>query len=314
MKDTALKSTGLVAHKKLGFKKWIKRDYGCYLFLLPIILGFAIFTAYPVISSLFYSFTDYNGIFFSHVGFMNFKQIFSLGYGGLLKDVAFSFGITFLFAIVSVPLNLVLGYVVALICNREVKGVRVFRLLYYMPTIIPGVAMALLWADVYSINGIANQFLSVFGLHSQFLEGENSALLTLWFTGLWGIGGSVIMWLAALRNIPPEMYEAADLDGARYFTKLFKITVPMSTPMIFYNLINALIGALQSFDTYAMVGRGPNDCLYFIAVRIYETAFGGSNQYGLASALGWLLFAVIAILTVFMFLSNKSWVNYGEGD
>ena len=314
MRDSANISSGLVSHKKLGFKKWIKRDYGCYLFLLPIMSGFFIFTVYPVVSSLFYSFTDYNGIYFSHVGFFQYQKIFSLGYGGMLKDVAYSFGITFLYAIIAVPLGMVLGYVVALICNREVKGVRVFRLLYYMPTIIPGVAMALLWADVFSLNGIANQFLDLFGLHSKFLEGEDSAFATLLFTSLWGIGGSVIMWLASLRNIPPEMYEAADLDGARYFTKLFKITVPMSTPMIFYNLINAIIGALQSFDTYAMVGRGPNDCLYFIAVRIYETAFGGGNQYGLASALGWLLFAVIAILTMIMFFTNKSWVNYGDGE
>lgn len=313
MKDYNFTDSHLVNNKKSGFVKWIKRDYGCYLFLLPIILGFAVFTAYPIISSFFYSLTDYNGIFFSQFGLQNFQKLFSLGADGLLKDIGFSFGITFLWAVISIPLGMVLGYIVALVVNREIKGVKVFRLLYYMPTIIPGVAMSFIWYDVFRADGLANQFLGLFGMHSQFLDGENTALATLIFTGLWGMGGNIIMWLAALRNIPPEMYEAAALDGAGYFKQLFKITIPMSTPMIFYNLINAMIAALQAFDVYAMVGRGPNDCLYFISIRIYETAFGGGARYGLASAMGWLLFAVIAVLTVIAFKSNK-WVNYGDGE
>lgn len=296
------------------FFKWLKKDYGCYLFLLPVILGFFIFTVYPVISSLLYSFTDYNGIFFSKIGAFNFAKLFDPSENGLFKGVAFSFGITFLWAIISIPLGMVLSFMVALLVNREVKGVGVFRLLYYMPTIIPGIAMSFIWADVFREAGLANQLLLTLGLPtSKFLEGENTALATLILTGVWGIGGNIIMWLAALRNIGPELYEAASLDGAGYFTKLFRITIPMSTPMIFYNLINALIAAMQAFDVYAMVGRGPNDCLYFISIRIYETAFGGSNQYGLACSLGWLMFIVIAALTLVMFKTNK-WVNYGEGE
>lgn len=300
-----------------GFRKvrrWIKKDYGCYLFLLPVIFGFFVFTAYPVLSSLLYSFTNYNGVFFSKFGAFNFAQLFDPSEFGLFKDVAFSFGITFLWALISIPLGMVLSFLVALLVNKEVKGVGVFRLLYYMPTIIPGIAISFIWADVFREAGIANQFLAVLGLpSSQWLEGENTALGTLVLTGVWGIGGNVIMWLAALRNIGPELYEAASLDGAGYFTKLFRITIPMCTPMIFYNLINAFIAAMQAFDVYAMVGRGPNDCLYFISIRIYETAFGGSNQYGLACAMGWLMFVVIAILTLILFKTNK-WVNYGEGE
>ncbi len=297
-----------------GFLKWLKRDYGCYLFLTPIILGFFVFTVYPVLSSLLYSFTDYNGVFFTKIGAFNFQKLFDPSIYGLFKGVSYSFGITFLWALISIPLGMVLSFMVALLVNKEVKGVGVFRLLYFMPTIIPGIAMSFVWADVFREAGIANQFITALGFApSKFLEGENTALATLILTGVWGIGGNIIMWLAALRNIGPELYEAASLDGAGYFTKLFRITVPMSTPMIFYNLINAFIAAMQAFDVYAMVGRGPNDCLYFISIRIYETAFGGSNQYGLACAMGWLMFAVIAALTLVMFKTSK-WVNYGEGE
>lgn len=307
-------SVRLVKRKKTTVGKWLKRDYGSYLFLLPVIIGFFVFTAYPVISSLFYSFTDYNGIFFTQVGAFNFAKMFDTSIYGLFKDVFGSFGITFLWAIISIPMGMVLSFMVALLVNREVKGVGVFRLLYYMPTIIPGIAMSFIWADVFRSAGIANQFLIAFGLPtSMFLESEKTALATLILTGVWGIGGNIIMWLAALRNVGPELYEAASLDGAGYFTKLFRITIPMCTPMIFYNLINMMIAALQAFDVYAMVGRGPNDCLYFISIRIYETAFGGSYQYGLASAMGWLLFVVIALLTGIAFKTNK-WVNYGEGN
>lgn len=313
-KNFASENSRLFSVKKLGFLKWIKRDYGCYLFLLPVIVGFFVFTAYPVVSSLLYSFTDFNGIFFSHVGFFNYVNMFDPSIYGLFKEVFGSFGITFLWAAISIPMGMILSFMVALLVNREVKGVGVIRLLYFMPTIIPGIAMSFIWADVFREAGIANQFLSGLGLPtSQFLESEDTALGTLVLTGVWGIGGNIIMWLAALRNVGPELHEAASLDGAGYFKKLFKITIPMCTPIIFYNLINMLIAAMQAFDVYAMVGRGPNDCLYFISIRIYETAFGGSNQYGLASAMGWMMFAVIAILTLLAFKTNK-WVNYAEGD
>ena len=292
--------------------KWIKKDYGCYLFLLPMIIGFFIFTAYPVITSLIYSFTDYNGLFYTKLGLENYQNMFDFSFSGLGKDVFKSFGVTFEWALISIPLGLVLSFMLALLASKEVKGVGVYRLLFYMPTIIPSIAISFIWADTFSSDGLANQLLLSLGLPlSMWLEGESTALWTLILTGVWGIGGNMIMWLASLRNIPPELYEAASLDGAGYFTNLFRITIPLCTPMIFYNLLNALIGAMQAFDVYAMVGHGPNDSLYFISIRIYETAFGSGNEYGLACAMGWLMFAVIAVLTLIMFKTNN-WVNYGE--
>lgn len=298
--------------KKNRFLTWIKKDYGCYLFIMPAILGFFIFTAYPVFTSFFYSLTDYNSIFYTKIGLENYIKMFDRGVSGMFYDVFGSFGITFLWALISIPLGLILSFALSLLVVKEIKGIGVFRLLYYMPTIIPGIAISFIWADTFRADGIANQFLLRMGLPtSTWLEGESTALWTLIFTGVWGIGGNMIMWLAALRNVPPELYEAASLDGSGYFSNLFRITIPLCTPIIFFNLINAMIGALQAFDVYAMVGHGPNDSLYFISIRIYETAFGGSNLYGLACAMGWLLFVVIAILTLLAFKTNN-WVNYGE--
>ncbi len=292
--------------------KWIRHDWGCYVFLSPMIIGFFIFTAYPVITSLIYSFTDYNGIYYTAFGFENYAKIFDFSDMGLGVGVFRSFGITFAWALVSIPLGLVLSFLLALLASKEIKGIGVIRLLYYAPTIIPSIAISFIWADVFRSDGIANQFLALFGLPaSLWLEGEGTAFLTLILTGVWGIGGNMIMWLAALRSIPPELYEAASLDGSGRLSNLFRITVPLCTPMIFFNLINAMIAALQAFDVYAMVGHGPNESLYFISIRIYETAFGGSNQYGLACSLGWLMFVVIALLTAILFKTNH-WVNYGD--
>lgn len=289
------------------FKIWIKRDYGCYLFLMPAIIGFFVFTAYPVIASIFYSLTDYNGIFFKEFGFQNFAQIFNFGPAGLGKDIIGSFGLTFMWAIISIPLGMVLSFFLALLVEKETKGIGVIRLLYYMPTIIPGIAMAFVWRDVFGTDGLANQLLTTMHLPtSQWFFSKDTAVWTLILTGIWGIGGNMIMWLAALRNVPPELYEAASLDGSGRFMNLFRITVPLCTPIIFFNLINAMIASLQSFDVYAI----SQDHLQFISVKIYNAAFS-NNQLGLACAIGWILFVVIALLTLITFKSS-GWVNYGD--
>ena len=169
--------------------KWIKKDYGCYLFLLPAILGFFIFTAYPVIASLIYSFTDYNGLFYTKLGLENYQTMFDFSFSGLGKDVFKSFGVTFEWALISIPLGLVLSFMLALLASKEVKGVGVYRLLFYMPTIIPSIAISFIWADTFSSDGLANQLLLSLGLPpSMWLEWESTALWTLILTGVWGIG------------------------------------------------------------------------------------------------------------------------------
>lgn len=210
-------------------------------------------------------------------------------------------------------MNLVLSYILALFLWRNLPGIRFFRLLYYLPVLVPGIAMGLLWVDVFDPgpNGIMNQIFSVLGLgQSRFLQSADTALPTYISTGLWVIGGGMLMWIAALNNVPPATIEAAKIDGAGYFRRLFVIIIPFCTPILFYNLINGIIGCLQTFDSYAMVGAGVDNSLYFIAVRIYITGFE-THQMGLACAEAWLLFLVVAACTLIMFRFSR-WVFYAD--
>ena len=299
--------------------KIFKKEYSDWLFLLPFILGFFIFVAYPIFVSLFYSFTDHNGIRITKTGLFNYADIFDFSRFGMGKEVWRSFGLTGLYAIISIPLSLVLSYTLALFLKKEIPAIRTIRLLCYLPVLVPGIVAGQIWIDMLSYdnmgvtNGIINQMFIAFGLAPKtFFSAADTQFATLIFIGQWGIGGGMIVWLAALNNISPALYEAADIDGAGYFTKLFKITLPMSSPIIFYNLIGTFIGCLQTFDSYAYIGRGMEDATYFISIRIYVTAFANTvHQYGLACAMAWILFAFIGILTIIMFKTSK-WVFYGD--
>lgn len=304
--------------RKNKFIKWIKSEYGYYLFLTPFILGFAIFVAYPLIMSLIYSFTDFNGSFYNEFGVFQYKKIFDFSQYGYGKDIAKSFGLTFLYAVTSIPLNLVLSYSLALFLKKEIKGVKVLRLLFYLPVLIPSIAFGQIWVDMLaysstSAGGIINQMLTNLHLPKlTFYSAEKTQFITFLLTSQWGIGGGMIIWLAALKNVSTEIYEAADIDGANGFVKLFKLTVPMTTPIIFYNVICSVIGCLQVFDSYAYVGRGINGAMDFISVRIYCTAFEGTkNEYGFACAMAWILFIVIGFLIAVMFKTSR-WVFYGD--
>lgn len=285
-----------------------------YLFTLPIILGVLIFCYVPAVQSLIYSFFNYDGFTLSSqnfVGFANYIRIFT-------KDIETGkvFTNTIIYAVISVPLNLVLGYSLALLVNHKKRGVFVYRLLFYLPVIIPAVVSGLLWKDLFDTQyGIFNDILKSFGLHATFFEKASSAMPTLIFTNFFTMGAGMVIWLAAFKNIPVTLYESADLDGGNYFQKLIYITIPMSTATIFYNLVTGVIGALQIFTTFIISsgsgGRGPDDSLYFIAVKIYNEAFTRFGNMGYACALGWVLFIFIAILSALIFKFN-GWVQYME--
>lgn len=306
-------SPSLAKVKRGGFKKTVKDSYVGWLFTLPLTVGLLVFTFYPMVQSLIYAFAEYNGVEnFRFVGFDNFVRMFTRD-----REIPKVLLNTFLYSIITVPLSLVLSYMLALLVNKNMKGVGVFRVLYYLPVVIPGVVSGLLWKGVFDpVYGLGNSFLNALGLpSSQFLESAKSAMATVIVMGLWGVGGNMILWLSSLKNIPPEVYEAARIDGVTPAVKLFKITIPMSTSMIFYNLITGIIGSLQTFSTYIVAnnnGKGPENSLYFFAVKIYNTAFSGKKLvYGYASALAWFLFLIIGILTVTVFKTSK-WVYYGE--
>ena len=293
--------------------KVISRSWTGWLFVLPLVLGILIFTFIPMLQSLIYSFYDYNGVMvFDFIGLENFTYMFKID-----REFPVVLGNTFLWTAVSVPLNIVLSYAFALFVNLKVKGMQAARVVYYLPVIIPGVVSGLLWKDMFNPTyGVANSFLTTMGLPpSKWFEGSSTAMLSLLIMNLWGIGGGMVLWLAALKSVPESLYEHAKIDGAGAFTRLFVITIPMTTPTIFYNLVMQIIGSLQNFATYIVAsnnGRGPDNALYFFAVKIYNTAFAGNRfEFGYASALAWVLFVIIGILTVILFTTSK-WVYYGE--
>lgn len=293
-------------------KRKIKTTITGYLFIMPVLLGIIIFTYYPAVSSFIYSFQSYDGFTtFTNIGFRNYINIF-------VKDAETwkVFGNTFLYSIINVPLGLVLGYLMALVANMKLKTIPFFRVLFYLPCMIPSVASGVLWRDLLDPDfGVMYQIFSFFGLNPTFFTSASTAMATLIWTGTWGVGGGMVLWLAAFKNIGPELYESAKLDGANAFQCVVKITIPMSTPMIFYNLVTGIIGSLQVSTTLVMAGstggRGPDDSLYFVAVKIYNDAFKRMGQMGYACAFGWVLFVIIGILTFVTFKTNK-WVQYGE--
>lgn len=318
----------LSSTRKEKFWRAFKKEYSNWLFMAPFIIGFSVFMLYPLIASLCYSFTDMKlAGDYTQIGFMNFQKIFDfsqVAQNGYM--IWHSIGITVLWAVVSIPISMVLAYTLALALQKNIPGIKVLRLLFYLPVLIPGIVGGQIWTDILAFGsgkaqelGIINQWLHDLGFLPQtFYSHADTQFWTLLGVGLFGVGGGMIVWLAALENVPKTLYEAADIDGAKYFTKLVKITLPMSTPIIFYNLIGAVIGSLQMFDSYSYIGQGlPDKNGYYstnwIAIQIYMTAFedGYGNNIGYACSMAWMLFVIIGILTVIMFKSSK-WVFYGD--
>lgn len=301
--------------KKLFIKEGKKILIG-YCFIIPVVLGLLIFNVYPIIESFRLSFyKTYNGIGNPEgFGLFNYYKMFD----PQLDDTFYkSLGVTFLFTVIYVPMSLILSFALAVLLNKKVKGIGLFRVFCYLPVIIPASIMGILCVDFFDTRfGFANEILQGLGLpRSKFFEAEASSMPALLFSMLWSLGGGMILWLAALKNVPDEMYEAAKIDGANAFVRMFKITIPMCTPIIFYNLILSIIGSLQTFaNVMTLVGGtgGVNQCLYFYAIKIYNTAFsGGSYEMGYACALAWFLFLIIAVLTAISFKTSR-WVYYDE--
>ncbi len=295
----------------LSVKKFLKENGAGYIFMLPLVLGLAILTVYPVIQALIISFYEYDGFATAnYIGFDNFVRAFTI-------DTQFwkVVGNTFLYAFLNVPFTMILSYLLALFVNKNIKGISVFRTLFYLPCVIPGIVMGVMWGDFMAYpSGAFNEIFAAVGLpRFTFLSAASTSMASLFVMGLWGVGGGMILWLAALKNIPAAMYEAADIDGAGKAFVLFRITIPMSTTTIFYNLIVGVIGTLQINSTliFAPGGTGIDDSLYFFSVKIYKEAFQRSSM-GYASALAWILAVVIGLITILMF-KTSGWV-YSEDD
>lgn len=295
-------------------KSFLKSNYVGWMFNLPLVIGLICFTAIPMCLSLYYSFFDLNvtadGLAGQFVGFNQYLRIFQ---DDEMGPVALN---TILFAVISVPLNLILSYFLALLVNTKFKFTKFFRVLYYLPVIIPAVVNGFLWKDLTDPTfGIFNKILALFGINETFpfFQSAKTAMFSLIFMNTWSVGGGMVLWLSAFKNIPSSLYEAAKVEGANSFQRFYKITLPLSTPIIFYNAVMSIIGTLQYNGTLTLGirdGKGIDNSLYLYGVKVWYEAFR-SGDIGYGAALSWLLFIVIAILTFIMFATSK-WVYYQE--
>jgi len=279
-----------------------------YLFLLPWIIGFVVFTAGPIIASIYLSLTSYD-LFSSpkFVGLSNFKEMF-------FKDKLFwhSLKVTTIYSVVSVPLHIVIGYTLALLLNQKIKGLAWFRTIYYMPAVVSGVSVAILFQWIFNPElGLVNAILSKFGIQGpRWFASVQWALPTFIIMSLWSVGGGIVIYLAGFQGIPTELYESAELDGAGGLEKLRYITIPLTTPVIFLQLIMGIIGSFQVFtQAYVITAGGPANATLFYVLYLYQNGWQFFRM-GYASALAWVLFAIIVTLTLVIFRTSGRWVYY----
>ena len=287
----------------------MKREYQAYLYILPWILGFAILQLYPFVSSFIYSFTDYTvGAKATFQGLANYKKLFTQD-----KEFWNSLKVTILFALYTVPGKLIMALAVAMFLNRDLKGINLIRTLYYIPSLFGGsVAVALLWRLMFLDNGVINAILSALHLPViQWLGDTRYALRTICMLEIWQFGSSMVMFLAALKQVPRSLYEAAEI-GAGKVTRFFHITLPQISPIIFFNLINQTIQALQNFTSAQVITEGgPLKSTYVLGLKLYKEGFSYFKM-GYASAISWVVFAAIMIFTLAIFASSKLWVHYAD--
>lgn len=285
-----------------------------YLFILPWFLGLLIFTLGPMLFSLVLSFSKWDIITgigsIEFVGLDNFKAIF--------HDELFyqSLKVTFIFALVSVPLYQIASILIALLLNMHTRGMKLFRLIYFMPSVIPAVAVSMMWIMIFNPEyGILNRALGWFGIEGPaWLQDPSYALGALIVMGMWGVGNTIIIYLSGLQGVPEELYEAAQLDGAGPLRRFTSVTVPMISPTIFFNLIMGIIGGFQYFtQAFVMTNGGPLNSTLFYNLYLYNKAFV-SFEMGYASALSWILFAIILIFTLIVIRSSSMWVYYNGDD
>ncbi len=287
----------------------IREEFYFYLFIIPWIIGFLIFTAYPIISSIYFSLSEYDGITPSQfVGMANYTALF--------KDELFykSIGTTFLYTAISVPLTTLLSLVFALLLNSATKLQNIFRTMLYFPSMVSGATMALLWSVIFRPNsGLIDSVLSVFGLKGpDWLINEHTALLAIIIMSLWGVGGGMVILLAALKSVPAAYYEAAILDGAGAFKRFLNITMPMISPVVLFQVIMVIIDSFQVFTpAYVMTQGGPHYATWFYVYYLYRSAFMDSN-IGYSSAMGWLLLIFVSIVSFYV-IKTSSGVVYYEG-
>jgi len=286
-------------------------NVAAYLFLSPWFVGLILITIGPIVASLYLSFTDYNLL--SPPEWIGFKN-----YSDMADDPRFaqSLRVTFAYVVVSVPLQLMFALLLALLLDKGIRGLALYRALYYLPSLLgSSVAIAALWRQIFGTDGLINRALAWFGVEGQgWVSHPDYALWTLVLLNVWTFGAPMVIFLAGLRQIPRMYYEAAEVDGASALRQFRSITVPLLTPIIFFNLVLQLIEAFQSFTRAFVVSGGnggPSDSTLLYTLYLYLKGFG-SLDMGYASAMAWFLLLIIGGMTVVNFLASKYWVFYDD--
>jgi multiple sugar transport system permease protein len=301
--------------RRLGLAQ--REELWGFAFIGLWIVGVLLWTAIPMVASLIFSFTNFNPIHPEQtrfIGLANFAQLFN---DSQVRDSAW---ITLRFALISVPLSIAIPLLIAVLVNsKHLIGKNVFRTLFYMPYLIPVVVGVMVWQGILnSDSGWLNRILeALFGIKGpRWFQDEFWVLPALTLLGFWGIGNTMLTLLAGLQNVPTELYEAAEVDGANPVYTFFRITLPMISPVIFYNLTIVLIGSFQYFTQAYIIGNGrgdPNGQTTFYNIYLYKTAFAFQDM-GYGSTLAWAMFVVVLVLTVLLFKSQSRWVYYGGGE
>ncbi len=296
--------------KRSKVKKFFNKESTAgVVFTAPFIIGFLMFMIVPMGISLYYSLCQYNILSPPQfIGIQNFVNIF--------KDDTFytAIGVTFYYALVSVPLRLIFALIVAMILLKTSKITGIYRAVYYLPSIIGGsVAVAILWKRIFAIDGVVNKLLGAVGLPDSFswLGDTRTAIWTLIILAVWQFGSSMLIFLSSLKQIPSTLYEAADIDGASKIQQFFKITLPLLTPTIFFNLVMQMINGFLAFTQSYIITQGrPMNSTLFYTVYMYQQSFEFYNT-GYGAALAWIMFVIVGLITLILFGTKRFWVYEG---
>jgi multiple sugar transport system permease protein len=295
-------------HRRRRSRLLLREYLAFYLFASPWLMGLVLFTVGPMIASFLLSFTDYPVIVAPKwTGLANYIHMFSAD-----KLVWQALRVTLLYSLGAIPLTLAVSFLVAMLMNQRVRGIKVFRTIYYLPAVIAGVPVALLWMWILNPEfGMVNNALALVGIQGpQWLFSTTWVIPSFILMSLWGIGASMVIFLAGLQGIPAHLYEAAEIDGAGLWSKFWHVTLPMMSPVILFNVVLGIIDSFQIFTpAYVMTNGGPANASLFYGLYLYNNAFKWFKM-GYASALAWLMFAIILALTLLVFRSSIRWVYY----
>ena len=298
--------------KRLRAKEAGRDNKAGYLFLLPWLIGLIVITIGPMIASLYLSFTNYSLI-------QAPKWIGLDNYARMLTDERLhnSLKVTFIYVLVSTPLQLAVALAIALLLNEGMKGLPFYRSVFYLPSMLgASVAIAVLWRQMFEVDGLVNQVLRLFGFQAttSWIGDPSTALWTIILLHIWTFGSPMVIFLAGLRQIPGMYYEAASVDGASKWAQFRRITLPLLSPIIFFNLVLQIINAFQAFTQAYVVSNGtggPSDSTMFYTLYLYQKGFV-QFQMGYAASMAWLLLVIIAAFTAINFYFSKHWVFYGD--